>query len=232
MIERQIAEWNQYPPQLRIIVVDDASPEPALPIIQANASSRLRESLSLYRITVDVPWNRGEARNLGALQAKTDWLVHADIDHVLPAQCARQLFQFEPNPKHWYRFPRWRKGRADETRRKDAIPESQEFGEIRPHIDSYLIRKELYWLSGGYDPDFSGCLGGGTEFLARLERLAEPPQLLPKSIALHVYTRSEIADASDWSLSRDRTAGKARMKAKHAHGRPVRPIRSAWERQL
>jgi glycosyltransferase involved in cell wall biosynthesis len=233
MLRRQIQEWELYPAGVQIIVVDDGSPELAKPIIENTATPELQKRIQLFRIMVDIPWNREEARNLGALQASTKWIVQVDIDHVLPAASARHLLQFEADSKHWYRFPRWRKGKADETRNKDAISRDVEFGQIHPHVDSYLISKVLYWLVDGYDLLFSGCLGGGRDFLKRLENVAQP-LMLPHSIPLHVYTRSEVKDASDWSLSRDTSEGKARAKQKRsgAHVRRNEKIRSQWERQL
>lgn len=235
MLKRQVQEWNRYPAPVKIICVDDGSPEPALPIIEANATVELRERLRVYRITVDVAWNREGARNLGARHADTAWIVHVDIDHILPAESAIELLQFEPNPERWYRFPRWRRGRADETRKKDAIPDHVEYGRIHPHVDSYLVRRELYWQAGGYDEDFSGCLGGGNDFLARLSKISLVSELSP-AIRLEVYTRSEIEDASDWSLSRDKTEGhKRRDEKKLTRGvfaPPANTLRFPWTQQI
>jgi hypothetical protein len=233
MLRRQVQEWELYPPGVSIIVVDDGSPEHAKPIIEKSASLELKQRVQLYRIMVDVPWNREEARNLCTMQATTTWIMHVDIDHVLPAPSARNLVEFEADSKFWYRFPRWRRGKADETRNKDAISRDVEFGQIHPHVDSYLITRKMYWMAGGYDLLFSGCLGGGSDFLKRLEDVAGP-LLLPPAIQLHVYTRSEVKDASDWSLSRDTNEGKRRAKLKRAgpQKRSSDKIRSVWERQL
>jgi len=236
MLRRQIDEWHRYPSQIRIIVVDDGSPEPARPVLDAGlGDSPLRSRVRLYRITVDIPWNREGARNLASSECNTDWLMHVDIDHVLPAPAAAALLEAKVSPVCWYRFPRFRVGRADETRKKDAIPDDAEFGEIHPHIDSYLVTREMYFRAGGYDEDFAGVLGGGSEFLRRLDAKAAL-DLLPPPICLHVYTRDKIPDASDWSLSRDREPGKrlAREKASARKSRkPIEPgSRFPWIREL
>jgi hypothetical protein len=231
MLAEQINAWNQYPPEIAVVLVDDGSPEPALPIVESEARRSL--DLRVYRIGVDIPWNREGARNLGSDRAATPWLVHLDIDHVLPAQAARALLAFEPDGRNFYRFPRWRCGRADETRKKDRIPNTEEFGRIHPHVDSYLITRWSYWQIGGYDEDFSGCLGGGSDFLRRAERALIASEL-PEEIGLHVYTRTRIKDASDWSLSRDTSEGKRRAQRKRAAGRnrPTSHLRFPWSRQL
>lgn len=231
MLQEQILAWEDYPPQVSIVLVDDGSPEDASSTVLAEASPELLPRIDLYRIGVDVPWNRGGARNLGTMQACTDWIVHVDIDHVLPAAAAARLLEFTPDPGHWYRFRRFRCGRADETRRKDKIADDVEYGEIHPHIDSYLCTTDSYWRAGGYNEDFSGCLGGGSPFLALMAAENGPAGLLPGDVHLQVYTRSAVEDASDWSLSRDRsefTRRKARMKKPY---RGTNPIRFEWQRQ-
>lgn len=232
MLSEQIRAWEAYPVAVRVILVDDGSPEPAAPIVSAAASTALRARLGLYRIQVDIPWNRGGARNLGAQEAKTDWLVHLDIDHVLCAESAARLLEFRPDPKCWYRFDRYRNGCADETRQKDAIPRQAIHGKIHPHMDSYLCSREMYWKAGGYDEDYSGCLGGGSPFLKQLARVGTPT-MAPSDVSLTVYTRSIVEDASDRTLSRDRTEYARRKKRKEAAGktRAERPIRFPWIEQ-
>ena len=58
MLGEQLAIANLYPREIDLIVVDDGSPEPALPIITALAT----RPVSLYRIEKDIPWNRGGAQ--------------------------------------------------------------------------------------------------------------------------------------------------------------------------
>lgn len=234
MLKEQLRVCEEYPDEVKLCLIDDGSPEDAYSIVKECASLSLFTRIELYRIGVDFAWNRGGARNLGALQAKTDWIVHVDIDHVLTPECAQQLLKFNPDSRHWYRFERFRRGAADETRNKDAIARSETYGKIKPHIDSYLCTKDIYWKTGGYNENFTGCLGGGTEFLGRLENTAQAPILLPADIYLQVYTRSVVEDASDWSLSRDRMEGKRRASQIKLSGdtMPKNSIRFPWTRQL
>lgn len=244
MLARQVQEWNKYPEGVKVICVDDGSLEPAFPIIKDWTTLKSVDRLQLYRIQIDIPWNRSGARNLGAHLAETDWIVQIDIDHILPADAAVALLDFlNPpiqNPKSkiqngvWYRFPRWRVGKADETRRKDQIPNDCEYGQVHPHVDSYLIRRDFYLDKvGGYNEDFSGCLGGGNMFLKRASALA-PCDVLPPPIRLEVYTRNAIADANDWSLSRDTTEYARRRKVVESQGnpKPINPLRFPWVREL
>ena len=232
MLARQIQEWQHYPSELRIILVDDGSPIPALPVV-AQASDALKSRLRLYRILIDKPWHRSGARNLAAAKCDTDWLCSIDIDHVLPAASAVRLVEYEPNENFWYRFRRFRVGKADATRRKDKIADDVEFAEIHPHIDSHLMPIEMFRKLGGYDEMFSGCLGGGTDFLRRMEWHFGAPLMLPSDIALHVFTMHAIPDASVTSLSRDTRPGKEIARRKSANrAKPVPSLAFPWERQL
>lgn len=220
MLALQLAEWERYPEAVQVILVDDGSPQPAEPVVRKHASEALLSHLRLYRIMVDVQWNREEARNIGAKEANTDWIIQVDLDHLLLAAYIPALLAHEPDPQHWYRFPRYRRGMADGTRQKDALPRQETFGMIHPHVDSFLVRREVYWAAGGYDEIFAGVLGGGGEFLARLERTAGPPMLLSPDVCLHVVTRSVAEDASITGLSRDTAPGKAIWREKQARGLP------------
>jgi len=217
MLIRQVEEWNTYGDNVDVICVDDGSPEPAEPIVSHTSNPNVR----LLRIEKDIPWNRGGARNLGALQAKTDWILHVDVDHVLPFTTAEALAGFDPSDGEWYRFFRYRVGKADFTRKKDDLPDDCKFGKIKPHMDSYLCLRNTYMRLGGYDEDYSGGLGGGTPFVRELQNASKMVDL-PEPYSLHVYTTDSIRDASDIHLSRDtsrfknlqRTKSKAKLAKK------------------
>lgn len=241
MLAKHLDNWQRYSGAVRatmqLIIVDDGSPESAEPVVRTFLATGKRQftMLELYRIKKDIPWNRGGARNLGSFVAGTPWLLHVDIDHVLPPEPAAFLIELLPKlPRdRWFRFPRYRVGAADETRNKDEIPREQKFGRIKPHIDSYLIWKDLYWRTGGYDEDYSGCLGGGSPFLKRLESFVKP-SIFADIINLHVHTRDSVPDASDNTLSRDKDEYMRRRKKKELskHTTPTNPLRFEWERIL
>lgn len=218
---------------LRLLIVDDCSPVPAESIVSKFMRSDMTALISLYRIKTDIPWNRNGARNLGSREANTPWLLHTDIDHVLYPSATNALGDAKLNHSKWYRFKRYRVGRADETRRKDAIPDDVEYGEIKPHGDSYLCTRAAYWAAGGYDEDYSGHLGGGSPFLKHMVDVCGEPIVLP--VALHVFTRhSKIGDGSVSTLSRDLEPYRRTNEAKRAQGNPkgMAPLRFDWERLI
>lgn len=233
MLRRHIEEWAQYPPEISIILVDDGSPIPALPVVAKYLPLYMLGQVRLYRILENIPWSRSSARNLAMQEALMPWCVVTDIDHILPVACATRLLTFAPSADFWYRFPRWRRGQADDTRNKDAIPRTAVHGKIHPHIDSYLIQRGLYWDAGGYNPWFNGAIGGGSEFLSRLGRQA-PVALLPDDIFLDVYTKHVIPDASVTGLSRETAEYSRRRKQLEARGnpKPTEAVTLPWERVL
>jgi hypothetical protein len=234
MLRVQIDAWNRAPEGVSFILVDDGSPEPALPIVARHASEALKSKLWLFRVLVDIPWNRGGARNLAAKEAVTRWIVQVDIDHVLQPASYRPLLDYTADPNRFYRFPRWRVGKADETRRKDKIPNDAEFGRIHEHVDSYLITRDLYWKVGGYDERYSGCLGGGGPFLRQLESKTRVA-MLPDDIRMFVYTRDTVKDSSDWALDRSPSEYTFRRRQiERANDTASRPLmlNFPWERVL
>jgi glycosyltransferase involved in cell wall biosynthesis len=237
MLRKQLETWASYHIDalcaFEFIVVDDGSPEPAEPILREAyaAHGNLMPAPRLLRIEKDVPWNRGMARNLGTLHAETEWVLHVDTDHVLPPDSALTLVRLfaQVSPAHWYRFKRFRVGAADETRKKDAINPHVTFGEIKPHIDSYLCTKKAYWKAGGYNEDFSGVLGGGSPFLKEMEKANGEPRHI--EAPLHVHTRDSVPDSSENTLSRDPAlfaARKREIMAKRGTLRGHNPVRLPW----
>jgi hypothetical protein len=234
MLARHVEEWNKYEGTLPILLGDDCSPEPALPIVVKYASRATLSALQVYRTEVDRPWCREFVRNLLSRMAVTPWILHADLDHLLPIE-SLQLLRKTPLPsKHWFRFRRIRIGKADETRRKDKIPPDCERGEIHEHVDSYLCKVKHYWNVGGYNESFCGVLGGGNEFLRRFHAMY-PSMQVPGDVFLHVYTRSVVNDASDLHCSRDTKPGKdlwRSMVKAGGGGPPTQHLTLPWSRVL
>jgi hypothetical protein len=230
MLAKHLENWKLYSSRAReaftFIVVDDGSPEPASDVVNAS------HGVQLYRVAVDIPWHRNPCRNLGAHLCETPWLIQLDVDHVLPPESADALLETEVSPKYWWRFPRWRVGKADETRKKDAIADDCEFGRVREHIDSYLITRELF-MRAPYDSEYQGFLGGGSPFLKLMESIA-PVKLLPDAVCLHVHTRHSVPDASVTTLSRDTTQYSQLRKKKERAGDtiPKMVIDFEWSRIL
>ena len=148
-----------------------------------------------------------------------------DIDHILAAPYANELLKLNLDDTHWYKFKRFRLGPADKTRQKDEIPPDLRWGKIKPHIDSYICTKELYWSLGGYDEDYSGSLGGSAPFLSMMQKAAVVRIL--DDIQLYVVTRNVCKDASDNTLSRSR-ARYEKLRREKGNVKGENPLRFEW----
>lgn len=214
MLERQLQTWAQYPAdvlrRLRFIVVDDGSPQPAEPVVRSYSLP-----VELYRIDVDIPWNMHGACNLGAHLAQ-GWILRTDLDHVLLPDRAAGLLDVDAQPDTWYRFDReW----------SDGI----ETGWRKPHVNSLLLHRDLYWLAGGYDEDYAGMYYGDGEFFRNLKMVGKLGH-----IPITLRTCKDVPDSMTPGLSRKKDAARiAALRArKRLDARATNPLRFPWHRVL
>jgi glycosyltransferase involved in cell wall biosynthesis len=235
MLELQMREWLRWSPkakaQIEIIIVDDGSPDPALDVALPGLTECDRPVISIYRIAEDRPWHQHAARNLGAHVAKGPWLLLTDMDHVLTATNADALLK---------RLARLDLGTAYFLHRIEAstgLPTMANDGITpKPHPNSFVMTRDLYWKAGGYDEDFCGIYGTDGLFKSRLFTLAEQGHLA--KVALTRYWREIVADASTTTLQRKegRKPGEKEAVAlrKIAEGREgqITTLNFPWERVL
>ena len=152
VILRQHVEcWNKYPidvkKQFKFIIVDDCSSSSAL---EALKDVKHDLDLHIYRVTQDLYCNISGARNLGAQQCTTDWMILLDMDTLIPVVTAKAIL-------HW----------ANENAENNFV---LKFNRIVPdhpgHIKNNqfhpavcLIRLKDYWNIGGCDEDLVGHYG-------------------------------------------------------------------------
>lgn len=198
---RQLEAIGNYPPEIKVVIVDDGSPRP---FVNPNWPD-----VSLYRVDADIPWNNHGARNLGAHVAETEWLLMTDADHVLSARCARLILRQKLDPGLWYAIEREKITPEGTTR-------------IHPAPNIFLITKQRFWELGGYDEDYCGSYGGDNVFKALMGRNY---QALPPDIYLEV--RDGFKDMPTHNLSRDTTQARE-MFARKGVVKAENPIRFPW----
>lgn len=143
--------------KIHFILVDDCSPlEIKLPEIP-------NLHITLLRITSDIRWNQGGARNLGVNYASTSKLLLTDIDHIFPERTLKYLLRRPFRYGDLFRFRRfsgWKK--------------------IDSGCNIFYINKQLFNDFGGYDEIFCGHYGyEDTHFFETLERNGYPVKKLP-----------------------------------------------------
>lgn len=189
MLELQWREISQYSDstkhRLEVIVVDDGSPaHPAADVPRPKGLP----SHSIFRIDRDLRWNQDAARNIGAHEARSPWLLLTDIDHVVPEQTLARLVEMEREPSVFYTF----------SRIKFASGEPRE-----PHPNSYFMSKELYWAIGGHDEDFAGIYG--KDFLFRQRALRHTKEIVLHEAPVARVGSTMVGDAGTRTISRKNT---------------------------
>jgi len=226
----QFREWQRWSTkakaQIEVVIVDDGSPEPAVDVPRPDGLPEL----SIYRVLEDRPWHQHAARNLGAHVARAPWLLLTDMDHVLTAEAADALLK---------RLHRLDAGTAYFLHRVESTtgePTKNERGEPKPHPNSFVMTRDLFWRVGGYDEDFCGLYGTDGLFKARLFAIAKRGFL--KKVPLVRYWRDVVPDASTTTLPRKegrkpgaREAVAARKAAEGRAGEIV-TLNFPWERVL
>lgn len=76
--------------KIQFIIVDDCSPV-------KYEIENYNLNITWLRITDDIPWNQGGARNLGVTHAKSDKIIITDLDHILPEETLKHLVK-KSNP--------------------------------------------------------------------------------------------------------------------------------------
>lgn len=206
MLAIQYATWAAYPDwfrkRIKIVIVDDASPR--WPALEVSRPENLPET-SIFRVKVDVPWHQDGARNLGAHVADDGWLFISDMDHVLPEGALRAVWKLD-NPTRFYTFDRLDRETGDVMRDKD--------GNHKPHPNTYVLHRNLYWSAGGYDECFCGVYGTDGEFRRQLTAVGIHCHLAGVHIVR--YSRDVVPDASTTTLDRKKYGGTDAKLAAHA----------------
>lgn len=221
--------------QVEIIIVDDGSPEPAVNVARLYHGEL--PALSIYRVLEDRPWNQHSARNIGCHEARGEWLLLTDVDHVIPSDTLKTAIGFD-DPGCGYTFAR-RDAPTGEPWTSDhwstMTHTLNRLGERKPHVNSMALTREAYWRVGGYDETYSGVYGTDSLFRRRLWsalRHEECPMPLIR------VDRSVIPDASTTTLPRQegREPGIreriAREKAARGEANVVKVLQSPYERVL
>ena len=189
MLELQWKEIAQYPAsvkqKLEVLIVDDGSP--TQPAAEVPRPQNLPKH-SIFRLNRDLRWNQDAARNIGANEAQSPWLLLTDIDHVVPEETLSHIIGMTKNRSVFYTF----------SRIKFATGEERE-----PHPNSYFMTKELYWAIGGHDEDYAGIYG--KDFLFRQRAHRHTSEVVLHDTPLARVGSTLVGDAGTRTISRKNT---------------------------
>lgn len=154
IIPLKFKEWEEYDDDvksnLEIVIIDDGSPE-GTTFEEHWVNTNL--NIKLFKIVVDIPWNEGGANNLGFKVASNDWVFRSDVDWSIPNDVMKKVMNTNLIKGNFYTF------RALDYATKQAIGNP---------ANIYVLHKEDFWKSGGYDEDTAGYHGSDISFRRRL----------------------------------------------------------------
>lgn len=198
-LERQLAHWAGFAPEMRarleVVIVDDGSAQP-LSVAPGQLPQGLR--CTLARIEQDIAWNMPGARNLGALLARSPFLLMHDIDHFVPAAALALLLGNMASlaVDTLYRFHRVENGEP-----------------INSHVNSFLCARDGFLRIGGYDEDFAGHYGHEDSFFLNTWTARNGPMVMLSNVWLDVQPRFSTP-----GLDRDTARNSALFRHKTAAG--------------
>lgn len=181
-----LRQYERYPESIldrvEFIIVDDCSPI-NYEIPQLNLNYRW------LRITNNIPWNQGGARNLGVMYAKSDKILMSDLDHAFPAETLAYLAS-RPNP-----------GRCFYKLRRKS-PE----GKLYPgHANLFFMSRARFLRFYGYDEEYCGNYGAEDYRFVKFHKYHGSRQCYLPAKAW-CYERELNREDSYHSLERDLTA--------------------------
>lgn len=243
MLSRHLQIWAREWPQsikdqVEIVIVDDGSPEQAA--AEFNDAPAGLPAHRVYRILEDRPWHQHAARNLGAYEATTPWLLMTDMDHVVPADTMRALLDCieccDVLQQRFFVFQR-RDAPAGEPWKSDHWSTMKKTvnaaGDLKPHVNSFAMPRWLYWHIGGYDEDYCGIYGTDKRWRERMHGAAFPVQI---DYPLIRVGREVIPDASTRDVVRKEESRhhlkKAVERRKRERGEEgvIKTLQFPWER--
>jgi glycosyltransferase involved in cell wall biosynthesis len=157
MLRFQLGRFGDYSQEAldacEIVIVDDCSPVfPARDVIREYDLPNIR----LFRLGVDLPWNQDAARNIGAHEARGEYLLLTDIDHVVPESTLLSSATLRTSSA------------CIRSREKRTFPTKLSL----PMSTATSCQRSLYWDIGGYDEDFWGAYGSDRLFRTRVLKFA------------------------------------------------------------
>ena len=228
MLKEHLENWCTYPANLAdkisVVLVDDGSQKyPAAEVLKSEQLPVI--PIHLYRVLENIPWNHGGARNLGMHNVPDGWVLSTDIDHILTAPNFERLLSKQLDSSKSYRLGRMRqnlKGKLES---------------MKPHRESFLMTKSMFWGIGGFDEDFNGYWNGVFyPFLRNVRLVCSVIELNDVTLLF----RDDCTDAtvkdwgrigSQWDINIDAPMRKKQHAAAKNY-KPKNPLRFEWEKVI
>jgi len=152
--------------------------------------------IKIIRTNDTRPWTEHRARNIGAREAKGDYLLMIDVDYVIPKEAIEKAMEFTGQ-------------RMDISRRFGVLDKKAEVaddpailakwglkdrwikrGGVAGHRSQFLMDRKLFWKMGGYNESLDGKWrrtgGAGEKFWRKWQRLEKAGKVCMDSDKLDV----------------------------------------------
>ena len=167
MLDYQLDSWDRYnnKDKFKIIIVDDGS-------VKDPAENHLKDvdvgiDIELYKIHEDIPWNQDGARNLGMTRVE-GWCLMTDIDHVLTYDNADKILNYDYDKQFYYTLG---------EKEVHYILNVKTILNRPPHPNTYIIHKDTFWKTGGYNENYRGYYGTDVFFSNDLKLISKHKHL-------------------------------------------------------
>jgi len=137
--------------------------------------------IKIIRTNDTRPWTEHKARNIGARNARGEYLLMIDVDYIVPKETIEKALRFTGQRMAIKR----RFGVLNENAEVLDDPETLarwglksrwiRRGRVDGHRSQFLMRKDLFWKMGGYNESLDGewrrTGGAGEKFWRKWQRL-------------------------------------------------------------
>lgn len=162
VVVRQIRHFKKMnlPREVEIIFVDDGS-DPPLYYQDCGLGN-----FKVLFTNDKRPWTQGLARNIGAKEAKGEYLFFTDIDHIITKEAIEEVLNFSGDRMTFYRYFGTLDRYGNIVKDRDSM---LQFGLSRSfarkvtedgslfcgmHANTYAVKKTVFDEIGGYNPQF------------------------------------------------------------------------------
>ncbi len=159
-------EYNMIP---KVIIINDGHEDERDFFHETIKSFKTAFDLTGVDVLNDVGFNSHTCRNLGVKLAKTDWVWLLDTDCFESEDIYRHLrFERELKEDEFY-VPRALMDYPEDMSGYELL-DPKGLIKYKTHPNSWIMTKECFWSTGGYDIEFQGVRQGDGEFFLAIGR--------------------------------------------------------------
>lgn len=159
-------EYDMIP---KVIIVNDGHDEERDFFHETIKSFKKAFDLTGVDVLNDVGFNSHTCRNLGVKLAKTDWVWLLDTDCFESEEIYRHLrFERKLKEDEFY-VPRALMDYPEDMSGYELL-DPKGLIKYKTHPNSWIMTKECFWSTGGYDIEFQGVRQGDGEFFLAIGR--------------------------------------------------------------